>query len=100
MADTKRSADVQREQKVTSVALDEFKEFIKSHPESELTTQAKEQVASLRTKEAHNAFVIAKFYEKQKNLKSAILYYRSIVDDYADTIWGPQAMDRLKVLGG
>ncbi|MBI4310079.1 MAG: outer membrane protein assembly factor BamD, partial [Candidatus Omnitrophica bacterium] len=100
MADTKRSSDVQHEQKVTSVALDEFKEFVKTHPESELTPQAREQIVRLRSKEAENAWLIAQFYEKQKNFKSAVVYYKDIVDQYADTVWGPKAMTRLKVIGG
>ena len=99
MADTQRSSEAQREQKVTSIALDEFKEFVTNHPDSELTAQAKTQIANLRSKEAENNFVIAKYYEKQKNFKSAIVYYKDIVNKYADTSWGPQALERLKVLG-
>jgi len=100
MADTKRSGDTQHEQKVTSVALDEFKDFIKNHPESELTPQAKEQIGRLREKEAENAFLIAKYYEKQKNRKAAAVYYRDIADHYSDTVWGAKASARLKAIGG
>ena len=99
MADTKRSGDVQHEQKVTSVALDEFKEFVKNHPDSELTPQAKEQIGHLRTKEAQNAYVIAEFYEKQKNYKAARVYYKDLIDKYADTPFGPKALTRLKIIG-
>ncbi len=99
MADTARSSQVQREQKVTSIALDEFKEFVKTHPESELTPQAKTQIGSLRDKEAENNFVIAEFYEKQKNFKSARVYYQDIVNQYADTQWAPKALNRLKAIG-
>ncbi len=99
MTDTQRSGDVQREQKVTAVALDEFKDFVKNHPDSELTEQAKEQIDRLRFKEAENTFLIAQFYEKQKNFKSAGVYYKSIWNKYADTIWGPKALGRLKALG-
>lgn len=99
VADTKRSGDVQREQKVTSIAVEEFKDFIASHPESELTPQAKEQLNHLRNKEAENAYVIASFYEKQKNIKSARVYYRDLADRYGDTKWGGKALARLKVIG-
>jgi outer membrane protein assembly factor BamD len=98
-ADTKRSGDVQHEQKVTSVALDEFKEFVKNHPDSELTPQAKEQIGHLRAKEAENAYLIGQFYEKQKNYKSAAVYYKDIIGQYADTVWGPKALTRLKIIG-
>ena len=99
MADTSRASDAQHEQKVTDVAMQEFKEFVKTHPDSELTPQAKQQIDILKEKEAENNFVIAKFYEKQKNLKAARIYYKEITNSYTDTTWAPKAMARLKVIG-
>ncbi len=99
MADTHRSSDVQHEQKVTSVALDEFNEFVKSHPESELNDEAKAQIGKLKDKEAENNFVIAKFYEKQKNYKAARVYYKDIVDKYPDTSWANKSLTALKIIG-
>ena len=98
MADTKRSGNAQHEQKTTQLAIDGFKEFVKNHPESELTPQAKAQISRLHDREAENDFLIAKFYEKQKNFKSARVYYREIINKYADTAWGPKALMRLKVV--
>ncbi len=99
MADTSRSSNPQHEQKTTRMAIDGFKEFVKSHPESELTSQAKDQIGRLRNKEAENNFVIGQFYEKQKNFKGARVYYNTIVNKYADTKVGPKALARLKIIG-
>ncbi len=99
MADTNRSSNAQHEQKTTQIAIDGFREFVKTHPESELTPEAKKQIGRLRDKEAQNNFLIAKFYEKENNYKAACVYYRDIVNRYADTIWGPKALMRLKVIG-
>jgi outer membrane protein assembly factor BamD len=100
MADSERASSVQHEQKTTSIALDEFKEFVKSHPNSDLTPQAKQQIAMLREKEAESAFMVAKFYEKQKNYKSAAVYYQNIVSYQADTQWATRALKRLRAIGG
>ena len=99
MADMSRASDAQHEQKVTSVAMGEFDEFVKNHPDSQLTPEAKEQIVRLKTKEAENNFVIAKFYEKQKNLKAARIYYKEVINSYSDTSWGTKAQDRLKIIG-
>jgi len=99
MADTSRASDAQHEQKVTSIAMDEFNEFVKTHPDSQLTPEAKEQMVRLKEKEAENNFVIAKFYQKQKNLKAARIYFKEVADNYADTSWGPKALAQLKILG-
>lgn len=100
MADTNRAGNIQHEQKTTSIALDEFKEFVKSHPESVLTPQAKQQIATLRNKEAQSAFLVAEFYEKQKNFKSAAVYYQDIVSYHADTVWASKALKRLRAITG
>ena len=99
MADTSRASDAQHEQKVASVAMEEFNEFVKTHPDSQLTPEAKAQMARLKDKEAENNFVIAKFYQKQKNLKAARIYYKEVVNNYADTSWGPKALAQLKIIG-
>jgi outer membrane assembly lipoprotein YfiO len=99
MADTSRASDAQHEQKVTSIAMEEFNDFVKTHPDSQLTPEAKEQMVLLREKQAENDFVIAAFYEKQKNLKAARIYYKDVAQKYADTSWGLKALAQLKKIG-
>jgi outer membrane protein assembly factor BamD len=99
MADTSRASDAQHEQKVTGIAMEEFNDFVKTHPDSELTPEAKEQMGRLKDKEAENNFVIADFYKKQKNFKAARVYYKEVADDYADTAWGAKAKAELKMIG-
>ncbi len=99
MADTSRASDAQHEQKVSTVAMEEFNEFVKDHPDSQLTPEAKAQMVRLKEKQAENNFVIAKFYEKQKNKKAARIYYKEVVRNYADTSWGAKAVARLKIIG-
>jgi outer membrane protein assembly factor BamD len=99
MADTKRSSNAQHEQKTTQIAIEGFKEFVKTHPDSELTPEAKSQISKLRNKEAENSFVIAEFYEKQKNFKGARIYYKELIEKFEDTSWANKAKSRLKVIG-
>ncbi len=99
MADTSRASDAQHEQKVTSIAMEEFNEFIKTHPDSQLTPEAKAQIDLLKDKKAENNFIIASFYQKQKKLKAARIYYKEVAKDYADTPWGPKALAQLKIIG-
>ena len=99
MADTSRASDAQHEQKVTGVAMEEFDQFVKAHPDSQLTPEAKTQMTRLKEKEAENSFVIAKFYEKQKNFKAARIYYKEVLNKYEDTSWGQKAQAQLKKIG-
>ena len=98
IADSKRSPEAQYDQKITKVAVDEFKEFAKIYPGAELSEKAKVQISELREKEAHNNFLIAEFYQKQKDYKAAKVYYQSVVEDYAESKWAAKALERLRAI--
>ena len=99
LTDSVRAADIQRDQQSTSAAVTEFKEFIEQHPDTELSEKAKDHVKKLREKEAENDFLIAQFYEKQKNAKAARVYYNTIVDEYSDTSWAKKSLEKIQLLG-
>lgn len=94
--DAQRSTNAQYDQKITQAAVEEFKEFVKVYPDAELSAQAKTKIQELRDKEAENNFVIAEFYEKQKNYSSAKIYYQTIVDDYSDSAWSKKALLKIQ----
>ena len=45
---------------------------------------------------SENNFIIAKFYEKQKNYKAAKTYYQSVADDYKNTKWAVKALEKIR----
>ena len=98
LADSKRSSKAPYEQKVTQVAVDEFKDFLKQNPDAQLSQKAQDQVHHLRDKDAQNNFLIAEFYVKQKKYQAAKIYYQAVIDDFHDTSWAPKAADKLKEL--
>lgn len=98
VTDAKRSTSAQYDQKITKVAVEEFKEFVENYPQAELSQKAKEKIYALREKEAENNFLVAQFYEKQKNFTAAKIYYETIVDDYHDSSWAVKALERLRTI--
>jgi len=96
LADAHRSTDAQYDQKITQAAVDEFDEFVKMYPDAELSQQAKEQIYHLREKEAENSYVVAQFYEKQKNYKAAKIYYQVVVDDFQDSSWASKSLNKIR----
>ena len=98
LVDASRSSKHQYDQKVTQVAEEEFKELVKNNPDVELSQKAQNEIQQLREKEAHNNFIIAHFYEKQKNYQSAKIYYTAIVDQYKNTSWAVKALEKIRVL--
>lgn len=98
LADSRRSVPAQYDQKVTNVAVAGFEDFVKNNPESDLSTDAKKEIDRLRLKEAENAFVVAKYYQKNKEFKSALIYYQGVVDQYGDTVWGVKAKTEINMI--
>ncbi|MDP2920923.1 MAG: outer membrane protein assembly factor BamD [Candidatus Omnitrophota bacterium] len=86
------------DQTPTNVARQEFEDFLKKHPDSELAADARQVVDKLKSREAENAFETGKFYEARRAPESAIIYYKDIVQNYPDTEWAKKAQERLNEL--
>ena len=99
VADSMRSTEAQYDQRITKAAVEEFEEFVEIYPDAELTKDAKDQINQLREKEAENNFVIAEFYEKQKNYKAAKMYYQTVVEDYGNSRWASKALIKIREMG-
>jgi outer membrane protein assembly factor BamD len=97
-ADSQRSAAPQYEQEVTKTALEGFEDYLRRHPGSDLSPKAREKISRLRDKEAENHFMIAQFYEKQKNFSAAKIYFQVVLDGYQDTPWARKALEKIRDL--
>lgn len=86
------------DQHPTDQAIEQLDAFVEENPESDLTPEAVERRKALREQRAAHEFQVAQFYEGQEQLDSAVIYYRTIVDQYADTAWAPKASARVDAL--
>ncbi len=73
-------------------------EFIKKHPEAQISLEATEHLKELRNREAKKNFEIASFYEKQERYASALVYYKLVAEKYADTDYYLFALEKIKDL--
>ena len=83
----------------TEQALQAFAKFKEEFPASPLGVEVDHEVASLIERRAEQAFEVAQFYERQRALESARIYYQDIVAHYAETPWAAKAQARLQALG-
>jgi len=84
------------DQRPTETATEKFEEFVKANPETELTKEAQKKIDKLKEKDAEHNFNIAKFYERQKALESAEIYYRYVIRTYPQSPWADKALERLQ----
>ena len=92
------SRDPYYDQEFTDKAIEEYEKLIKATADIELNKEAMETLARLREKRAKSAFETAKFYEKTKHYKSAVIYYKEIVENYGDTSIAAEARERITEL--
>ncbi|OGX23658.1 MAG: hypothetical protein A3D10_06960 [Omnitrophica WOR_2 bacterium RIFCSPHIGHO2_02_FULL_48_11] len=98
LSDSKRSTGAQYDQAITQSAVKEFEKFVEHYPDAELSDKAQKEIQSLREKEAENNFLVAQFYEKQKNYQAAKIYYNTIVEDFKNTSWAVKSLEKIRSL--
>jgi len=90
-------------QEPTDKAIKAFQDFADSNKDSELSQEASKTIERLRYKGAEKSYSVAEFYERQKQYKSAILYYRDVVDRFPESSYAPVAkvkIDELSLKAG
>ncbi|MBI3991105.1 MAG: outer membrane protein assembly factor BamD [Candidatus Omnitrophica bacterium] len=82
-------------------ALKLFKELLQSHPDmdSETLREVRKMTEELEERNAQKLFQIAKFYEKQRKIDSAVIYYQEILKKYPDSPTTANAIERLRAFG-
>jgi outer membrane protein assembly factor BamD len=58
-----------------------FEDFLARYPTSEKAPQAQDNLKALQVKENSNAVEVAKYYDKKKNYKAAVIYYNEVIKE-------------------
>ena len=56
-----------------------FQDFLFHYPKSEKAAQAHKNLDILEHKQTNNSFKVAKFYDKQKYYRAAVIYYNEVI---------------------
>ena len=81
-------------------AVESFEEYLNRQPKSEKTAQARENIKALTAAEIKNTMGIAKFYDKTKNYKAAVVYYNEVIRSAPGTPDSDHARTRIEQLRG
>ncbi|OGW75817.1 MAG: hypothetical protein A2Z72_04075 [Omnitrophica bacterium RBG_13_46_9] len=84
------------DQELTEEAIKRFKKFTKNQEDPAGPEAAEAAIFLLEDKKAESLFKTAKFYERQKQYKSAVIYYQEIIDKYPKSVFSKSASERLK----
>jgi outer membrane protein assembly factor BamD len=75
-----------------------FQDFLFRYPNSEKVAQAKANLQALEQRQTSSAFSVAKFYDKQKKYRAAVVYYNEVIREQPGSSESEQAKKRIDQL--
>ena len=75
-----------------------FEDFLARYPNSEKSSQAKQNLKKMEHKQTSTAYDIAKFYDKQKQYRAAAIYYNEVIRTQPGSAEGEKAKKRITEL--
>jgi len=79
-------------------AREAFEDFLAHYPNSEKAPQAQDNLKSLQGRDTSGAMSIAKYYDKRKNYKAAVIYYNDVIKGSPGTPDAQVAQTRVDAL--
>src|ERR1043166_5902996 len=76
-----------------------FQDFLFHYPQSEKAAQAHKNLDILEHKQTNNSFKVAKFYDKQKYYRAAVIYYNEVIRQQPGSEESNQEKKRIDQLG-
>jgi outer membrane protein assembly factor BamD len=87
-----------RDAKAANNAKIGFQDFLYRYPKSEKAAQARENLRQLEQKQTADAFQVARFYDKQKNYRAAVIYYNDVIRQQPGSTESERAQRRIAEL--
>src|SRR3989449_11219755 len=75
-----------------------FEDFLFHYPKSEKATQARANLEILEHKQIANSYKVAKFYDKQKYYRAAVIYYNEVIRQQPGSEESNEAKKRIEQL--
>ena len=83
------------DQQNTEKAIEKYRKFLQSYPESTYHEKAQKRLAVLLDRKGKEIFQIAKFYFDRKKYQAAKVYFNSLIEEYSMTQWAEKSTQYL-----
>lgn len=87
-----------KDAKAATNAKNGYQDFLYRFPKSEKAAQAKQNLRELEHRQTTDAFKVAKFYDKQKNYRAAVIYYNDVIRQQPGSAEANHAQQRVAQL--
>lgn len=80
---------------VANKAITAFQDYLIRYPKSDRVSDVEKQLAALKQEQGQGLFHIGEFYEKQGNIKAALVYYNEVIAENPKASWGIAAQQKV-----
>ena len=87
-----------KDEAATTNARTGFQDFLFRYPNSEKAAQARSNLQMLERKQTVSSYQVAKFYDKQKNYRAAVIYYNEVIRQEPGSTESERAKKRIDQL--
>jgi outer membrane protein assembly factor BamD len=94
----KQAQTAEYDQSSAGQAIATFTDFMTLYPNDPRVPETVKIIAMLRREQARGSFQTARFYEKYKKRRAAMVYYNEVLQQDVDSPYAPQARQRLDQL--
>ncbi len=98
MAYNKQAQTAEYDQSAAGQAIASFTDFMTLYPNDSRVDGVRKIISSLRTEQARGSYNIAKFYEKKKKWRGAVVYYNEVLLQDPNSAFAPIAKRRIEAL--
>lgn len=92
LCDYKLSPKYSLDQEYTHSAIRKLQQFLEEYPKDKYVPEATQKLNELRKKLSKKDYKNGEIYYKMGDYEAAIVYFQSVIDNYYDTEFGPQAI--------
>ena len=94
----KQASKADYDQSVAGKAIATFGDFLTLFPDDPRGPEARKMIAALKTEQARGAYTTARYYEKRKKWKAALIYYNEATIKDPDSSYAQVAKQRLEAI--
>ena len=94
----KQAGRAEYDQSIAAQAIGTFTDFSTLYPEDARVAEAQKHVNALKTEQARGSFEVARFYERNRRWKGALIYYNDVLDKDAKSKYADAARQRIDAI--
>jgi outer membrane protein assembly factor BamD len=94
----KQAQTAEYDQSAAGEAIATFTDFMALYPNDQRVAETQKIIAALKTEQARGNFQTAKFYEKYKKWKGAMVYYNEVLLQDPNSPYAAAARERIEVI--